>query len=110
MIFDFIKKIFSSGDSSEIVEVIKSGATLLDVRTQGEFRGGSLPKAINIPVSEIGSNLQKLKKNDSIVVFCRSGMRSRQAQSILKNAGFEKVYNAGSFHQMQNFFEASKNK
>ncbi len=107
MICDFIKKIWGNTDSSEIVEAIKNGATLVDVRSYNEFSSGSLPKAINIPVSEISSNLQRFKKEDSIVVFCRSGMRSRQAHSVLKNAGFEKVLNAGSFQQMQKFLESA---
>jgi len=67
---------------------VAAGALLLDVRTEGEFRGGSLPKAKNIPLPSLGSHIAELSKERPIVVFCASGMRSARAASILRAQGF----------------------
>jgi len=78
--------------------VAKKGALLLDVRTPGEFSGGHLDGATNIPVQELEAKLSTLtaKKDQDIVVYCRSGHRSNQAAEILKKAGFTKVHDLGS--------------
>lgn len=102
MIVDFIKKIFGSEDSEKLKEAIKNGATLIDVRSKGEFASGSIKNAVNIPLNEIQNQKSNLKNQENIVVFCRSGMRSKQAQSILKQAGFENVFNGGSLQNMKN--------
>lgn len=100
--FGFLKKLFGFEDSERLVEVINNGATLIDVRSKGEFASGSLKNAINIPLNEISSKVKSLKNKENIVVFCRSGMRSKQAQSILKQAGITNVFNGGSLQNMKN--------
>lgn len=67
---------------------VDAGALLLDVRTEGEFGGGSLPGAKNIPLGSLGSRVAELSKEHAIVVFCASGMRSARAASILRAQGF----------------------
>lgn len=101
MIIDFLKKIFGSEDSEKLTEAINNGATLIDVRSKGEFASGSIKNAVNIPLNEISNQINKLKNKRNIVIFCRSGMRSKQAQSILKQAGFENVFNGGSLQNMK---------
>ncbi len=78
--------------------VSKQGAFLLDVRTPGEFSGGHIDGATNIPVQELEAQLSTLaaKKDQDIVVYCRSGHRSAQAAGILKQAGFTRVHDLGS--------------
>lgn len=100
--FGFFKKLFGSEDSERLVEVINNGATLIDVRSKGEFASGSVKNAVNIPLNEISSKVKSLKNKENIVVFCRSGMRSKQAQSILKQAGITNVFNGGSLQNMKN--------
>lgn len=68
---------------------VDAGALLLDVRTPGEFAGGALPGAKNIPVGDLSSRLKELPKGKVVIVYCASGMRSSKAKSILKGAGFE---------------------
>jgi phage shock protein E len=47
-------------------------------------------------VDQISNRLNELGPRDrKIVVYCRSGVRSRRAQEILKEAGFSGVYNLG---------------
>ena len=70
-------------------ELVKNGARLVDVRTQGEFSQGHLDGAVNIPVQELRSRLAEVGPKDvPVVVYCASGARSASARSILQKAGF----------------------
>ncbi len=61
---------------------------ILDVRTTAEAAGGMLPGAMNIPVDELSSSLDKLPKDKEIITHCRTGLRAEMAYNILRNAGF----------------------
>lgn len=65
---------------------------LLDVRTVAEFNEGHIEGATNIPVEELDRYLDRLPKDKTIVVYCRSGNRSATAATLLKNEGFSSVY------------------
>ncbi len=81
-------------------EAVAGGALLLDVRTQGEFRGGHIDGALNIPVGSLPSRMDELGDRDvSIVVYCRSGARSGRAKRLLRAAGFTDVGNLGGMHR-----------
>ena len=74
---------------------------LLDVRTQGEFRSGSIRGARNIDFmsASFGSQVATLDKSKEYFLFCRSGSRSGQACTLMAKEGF-KVYNlAGGIGQ-----------
>ena len=89
-----LTKLFSKPDYQEMID---RGATILDVRTPGEFNMGHPKKAINIPLDQITKNLGRIKKmSQPIITCCASGMRSSKAKSILRNEGIE-VVNAGSW-------------
>jgi rhodanese-related sulfurtransferase len=75
----------------------KENFYLIDVRTEEEFNFGHLQKAINIPLNII-SNLanQSFKSKDSrIVLYCKSGARSRLAATELTYLGYNQVYDLG---------------
>ena len=78
---------------------------VIDVRSAGEFRGGSFPSALNLAHSDISSSVHRLPKDlkHPIIVFCASGMRSRSAASSLKSLGYTNVLNAGGYHNMMRF-------
>ena len=98
-----LKKLFGIGPGVNYAELVKNGATILDVRTKGEFAGGHIKGSINIPVDTLRNNLSKLKdKNKPIITCCASGMRSASAKSILKSNGFTQVYNGGGWSSLQN--------
>lgn len=88
--------------TKEALDILESNTKtlLLDVRTDEEFKEGSFENAINIPVDRILWHLDELKKYDHIVVFCRSGRRSGQAQQFLEANGFINVYNAGALKDL----------
>lgn len=86
--------------STEVVkQKLEAGATVLDVRTSHEFRGGAYPGARNIPVQELGARIGEVPQGKPVVVYCASGMRSGSAARILAQAGFD-VVNGGGLADM----------
>lgn len=79
----------------QIPELLKQGAQIIDVRTRDEFRSSSNKNSINIPLSEVQNSLNKIKRDKTVIVVCRSGNRSGMAAKILKQNGFTEVINAG---------------
>jgi rhodanese-related sulfurtransferase len=90
------------GNKSEsIKELMAKGAVIIDVRTVGEFREGHIKGSKNIPLDTIFAKSEEIKKlNKPVIVCCRSGMRSSQAASILKNNGIE-VLNGGGWESLE---------
>lgn len=83
--------------NEEAHAMVKAGGLLLDVRTPEEFAAGHIEGAVNIPVHELEGKLAAVpaKKDQPVVVYCRSGHRSESAKGILEKAGFTKVKNLG---------------
>ena len=70
---------------------------LLDVRTPEEFAELHIPGAINVPNETIGTEeiSQLPNKEQLILVYCRSGNRSKEASEKLTNLGYSNVYEFG---------------
>jgi sulfur-carrier protein adenylyltransferase/sulfurtransferase len=68
---------------------------LLDVREPHERAIADLPEAgqKRIPVGELLERIGELDPDENLVVYCRSGARSRWAVNQLRERGFEKVFN-----------------
>jgi len=68
---------------------------ILDVRTQNEYDERHLENSIFFPVTELESRIDELSqyKDTEIIVYCRTGVRSAQASTILDSNGFTKVFN-----------------
>jgi len=66
---------------------------LLDVRQPGEYAEGHLPGAKLIPLGELQSSLDNLDSAKPVIVYCRSGNRSRSAVGMLNGAGRQDVFN-----------------
>jgi phage shock protein E len=77
------------------------GALVVDVRSPGEFRGGHLPAAVNIPLDELREAMprQVADKSRVLLLHCLSGTRSGIAVGQLKRMGYTKVFNLGSLHR-----------
>ena len=86
--------------ASLVLEKIRSGARIIDVRSPQEFAGPSYPKARNIPLDVLPSRMGDLPKDKPIVLYCASGARSAQAARMLKRAGFTDVLSAGGLGDM----------
>ena len=84
-----------------VKDKIAAGARVVDVRTPAEFKDGSYPGAINIPLMLLPVRMRELEPRDTpIILFCASGARSGQGARLLKQAGFTDVTNAGGLDDM----------
>ena len=70
---------------------------ILDVRTPQEYKDGHIDKAINVPNEDINTTPPKElpDKNAEILVYCRSGHRSKQASDKLVKMGYKHIYDFG---------------
>ena len=69
---------------------------ILDVRTIEEFEEKSIPNAVLANIldpSKFMNVVEKIEKDSKLFVYCRSGMRSQKACSILDQLGFKETYN-----------------
>lgn len=95
--FGFLKKLLGPG--VDYKQLVADGAVVVDVRTPAEFQGGHAPNALNIPLNMLGEISSKVKKEQTVLVCCASGMRSAQAASMLKGQGYQ-VFNAGPWTRL----------
>lgn len=77
----------------EFQDIDINNCVILDVRSRKEFLEGHINNSINIPLDTLKKEINKLKKEDKIVVCCQSGIRSKKAIKILENLGFKNLYN-----------------
>ncbi|MBP7735758.1 MAG: FAD-dependent oxidoreductase [Spirochaetes bacterium] len=71
----------------------QSDTMLIDVRTPGEFQGGTIPGAVNIPVDDLRERLGSIPKDKKIVIFCAVGLRGYVAGRMMLQSGFTSVRN-----------------
>ena len=72
-----------------VTQDVKNGAKLYDVRTAEEYKDGHFKGATNWSLQDMqAGKLPDVAKDTKIYVYCRSGNRSGQATTILKNAGY----------------------
>ena len=78
----------------------ESGYIILDVRTVQEYSEKHIPKAVNIPNESIGTEeIPALPdKNQLILVYCRSGNRSKQASEKLAALGYTNIVEFGGIN------------
>ena len=78
----------------------ESGYIILDVRTPEEFADKHIPGAINIPNETIGTaEIPELPDKDQLIlVYCRSGNRSKQASEKLAALGYTNVVEFGGIN------------
>ena len=89
-----------SQNEAHLMMLENSNAIILDVRTPEEFASGHIKNAINIPNESIGIDIMdKLSdKNATILIYCRSGNRSKQAASKLEKLGYSNIYEFGGIN------------
>ena len=73
----------------------KSDFVILDVRTQEEYSSGFISGSVNIDIKapDFQEKINALSKDKTYVVYCKRGGRSSRAFDLMKEKGFEKVYN-----------------
>ena len=87
---------------NEAVELMESETNyiILDVRRSDEFASGHMPNAINIPNENIGEyEITELPNKDQLIlVYCRSGNRSKQASEKLVKLGYTNIVEFGGIN------------
>ena len=75
----------------------ESGYIILDVRTPEEFAEKHIPNAINVPNETIGTDeISELPDKDQLImVYCRSGRRSKEAAEKLVKLGYTNIVEFG---------------
>ena len=75
----------------------ETGYIILDVRRPDEFAAGHIPNAINVPNESIGtSEIPELPDKDQLImVYCRSGRRSKEAAEKLVKLGYTNIVEFG---------------
>ena len=75
----------------------ETGYIILDVRRPDEYAAGHIPNAINVPNESIGtSEIPELPdKNQLIMVYCRSGRRSKEASEKMVKLGYTNIVEFG---------------
>lgn len=75
----------------------ESGYIILDVRRSDEFAAGHIPNAVNVPNETIGTaEIPELPdKGQLILVYCRSGRRSKEASEKLVGLGYTNIVEFG---------------
>ena len=90
-----------SADAASIAAV-NEPTLIIDVRTAEEFAAGHFPGAINIPHEDIiqGIEAHNVGKDQTVLLYCRSGNRSGQAEARLQSAGFSGAKNIGGLNAL----------
>ena len=91
----------TSADTASVAAVDEP-TLIIDVRTAEEFAAGHFPGAINIPHEDIiqGIKESNVGKNQTVLLYCRSGNRSDQAEIKLQSSGFSGAKNVGGLEAL----------
>lgn len=95
---DITFKSISMEEGRKIIES-ENDYIILDVRTKEEYDDGHIPGAINVANEDISTSMQSIEqlpdKKQKILVYCRSGNRSKQAAKKLAALGYSNVVEFG---------------
>ncbi len=91
-----------SGDEAKKIIDENRSVIILDVRTPAEYKTKHIPGAILISNETItNKEIEGIKKSDTVLVYCRSGNRSRKASEKLIAMGYKHVYDFGGIDTWQ---------
>ncbi|VEP39771.1 putative adenylyltransferase/sulfurtransferase MoeZ [Tessaracoccus lapidicaptus] len=92
----------SSSETDAALTAIESGATVIDVRTPAEYDSGHVDGALNIDVQapDFAEKVGELPKDETYVVYCRSGNRSAAAIDIMEDLGFTDLIDGGAYSSL----------
>lgn len=74
---------------------------ILDVREQNEYDSGHIPGAVLLPVGTIDEDTAAAvipEQDSTVLVYCRSGNRSKTASSALAELGYTNIYEFGGIN------------
>ncbi len=80
----------------QLAAELEAGATLIDVRTAGEYRGGAIPGSLNIPLDDIRDRIAEIPTG-RLIVHCQVGQRGHSAVRLLTQLGRQAVNLDGGY-------------
>ena len=85
----------STEDAYEMM--VSQEVVIVDVRTPEEYDGGHIPNAILVPNESIGDDMPEAlpDKEATLLIYCRSGRRSKEASEKLLKLGYKSIYEFG---------------
>ena len=92
------KAAYQKISAEEAYEMMASQeVVVVDVRTREEYDGGHIENAVLVPNESIGSEMPEVlpDKEATLLVYCRSGRRSKDAAQKLLALGYQSVYDFG---------------
>jgi NADPH-dependent 2,4-dienoyl-CoA reductase/sulfur reductase-like enzyme/rhodanese-related sulfurtransferase/TusA-related sulfurtransferase len=92
---------------NDLEKIKKNNSYILDVRTFEEFMVGSIEGAINISDLELRERINEIPKDKDIYIYCEVGFRGYLATRLLKQNGFENVYNLTGGYKLFNTARAT---
>jgi phage shock protein E len=98
----------AANDIAQIQQGLNS-PVVVDVRSEGEYASGAIDGALNHPLQGLPDTLLEMgvELDEEVIVYCRSGRRSAQAKTLLKQAGFQLVFDGGPMTQLEQAIEQS---
>jgi rhodanese-related sulfurtransferase len=78
-------------DVKGVQKAAADGTRLVDVRSVGEFEGGHIAGAQNVPLDQLQSVASQWDKSAPVLVYCQTGARSAEAVSMLEGLGFTNI-------------------
>ena len=92
------KAAYQKISAEEAYEMMTSQeVVVVDVRTREEYDGGHIENAVLVPNESIGSEMPEAlpDKEATLLIYCRSGRRSKEAAQKLLSLGYQSVYDFG---------------
>ncbi|MEI7849721.1 MAG: rhodanese-like domain-containing protein [Chloroflexota bacterium] len=77
---------------SQAYEKFQQGAFILDVRSQEEWGQMHIVNSTLIPLDQLSSRLDEVPKDQDVVLICRSGARSKEGLTVLRNSGYTRAF------------------
>lgn len=85
---------FKTINPTELEQMLQQGSIcLVDVRTEAEIQQGKIGNGHEMPLHELPMHIDQLDKAETVVFYCKMGVRSAQAAAFAVDRGFEQVYN-----------------
>ncbi len=108
----FLTSSLSAQAANDIAEIQQGlgSPIIVDVRPEGEYASGAIDGALNYPLKDLLGTLLDMgvELDEEVIVYCRSGRRSAQAKTLLKQAGFQLVFDGGPMTQLEQVLERSE--
>lgn len=104
-----LRKFFLGDPTHDLGRLVREGATIVDVRTEDEFKDGHIPGAMHVPINELLLHLHKIPKDRPVVTCNATDANSAVAMEILLAHGY-RAYDAGAWTTLRKLLEEGEEK